>query len=128
MTEKTQTAARVQGFSIAGENYALKYDWESFARFCDAIGCTLQNIDAVLDNLPVSEMPSLIWAGLSESAPEVTPAQVRAELKAKGLKGSVQAVALAAKAFQAALADDDEDAPADGAAAEASAEKKPASR
>lgn len=123
MTKTAPIAARVQGFEISGQSFALKYDWESFARFCDAVGCTLQNIDTVLDALPVSQMPNLIWAGLSESAPEVTPAQIRAELKAKGLKGSMQAVALAAKAFQAALADDEE-GEGDAAAAPANAEKK----
>lgn len=113
--------------TLDGQTFNLAYDWEAFARFADGVGCTLNNVDAVLDNLPVSSMPVLIWAGLSESAPLVTIQHVQAGLKKMGLKRSMETIAKATKAFQAALNDEPEGEAGDGAEAAAS-EKKPASR
>lgn len=110
----TEAPPRAQ-VTLDGKTYVLAYDWEAFARFADAIGCTIQTIGPILDALPVSAMPVMIWAGLAEGAPDVTPEAVQAALKKDGLKKSMLAVGAASKAFQAAMADDDEaEAASDG--------------
>lgn len=108
-TAETPPRAQV---TLNGKVFVLTYDWEAFARFADVNGCTIQTIGPVLDSLPVSAMPNLIWAGLAEHSPETTPADVAAMLKADGLRKATKAVGAASQAFQAAMADDDDEAEA----------------
>lgn len=88
---------------LGGASRRLVFDYAALCELCDAIGCTVSNMQEAMNNLRVGQMHLLIWAGLLDEDPTLTPDQVKAWLKAESIPDAQAMIGTASQAFGAAM-------------------------
>lgn len=96
-----QTAQIVLG----SKPFTLKYGWRAFTALADELGCTVNNIDAVVSNMPVSSLTVVLWAGLQRNHPDMTVDAVADLLDDGNIAQAKVAVAKAGELFRASMQD-----------------------
>lgn len=104
MAIKEKNAQRGQHVTIGDTRYPLVFDYDALCFLCDEIGATVSNMQERMAELPVSKMHLMLWAGMLDSHPELTPQDVRGLLKKETIADAQAIVMAGADAFNGAMA------------------------
>lgn len=104
MATKAEKQARQSTVTIGGKVYPLVYDYSALCELCDQLGATASNMQQVMASLPVSRMHLLLWAGMLDANPTVSPDDVKGLLKGMSIPDAQAVVMTAGEAFGAAMA------------------------
>lgn len=99
------TESQTAQVTLAGENLTLRYGWGAFTALADALGCTVNNIDAVVADLPVSALDTVLWAGLRTHHSALSLDDVKRMLDTGAIREAKAAVGKAGELFRASMND-----------------------
>lgn len=102
-TPAAEPSAQDSQVTLNGETFALRYGWRAFTTLADSLGCTVQNVDAVLGNMPVSALNKVLWVGMLNARPEITLEAVESALDADDFAAAQEAVKKAGALFRASM-------------------------
>lgn len=91
--------------SLGGKALTLKYGWAAFTKLADALGCTVQNIDAVTEDMPVSALNKVVWAGLQRHHPDLDQQAVDDMLDDAKISEAKAVIGAAGALFRASMSD-----------------------
>lgn len=114
MTDTPESEVQERQITLNGQTLTLRYGWAAFTALADALGCTVSNIDSVLETMPVSALNKIVWAGLLDHHPAMSEADVVTLLNAGTIKAARKEIGKAGALFRASMndvkAEDDDEA------------------
>lgn len=92
-----------QTVTVGGKTRVLVFDYAALCELCDAIGATVSNMQEAMASLRVGQMHLLLWAGLLDGEPSLTPDAVKAMLKGETIPDAQAIIGTAGEALNAAM-------------------------